>query len=351
VIVTAGKHLRHILYAIALMAAGGAISAEPRQRSAIRMQFGDGRVTIVAADARTADLLAEWSRIGMTEIAGSDRVPDRRITLNVSDQDEEETLRLIAGPGFGFAGYVRSQSVSGTSRFARVTLVAAGIAPRAQTASPTAPPEARYSYPMPEKTWLTLPLSTPAATSVATSGALALPDPEAVFEYSQPHQTRLPVLDGSFSAGVGQTTQSPPGPLLQDPESRFEYSPPARALEAGKEGQTQPPARTSTTAPAADSPAGDPEARFQYYTPAGAIRPQKSDETESTATGLLGVAAPSTTVPPPGDVPAEAGSVGSGRATLVRPQEPVATKPVTPARSGQPKSSSTGRAKKPPADK
>jgi hypothetical protein len=352
--VTARKHVRIILAAIALMATGGALSAEPRQSAAIRMQFGDGRVTIVASDVLTADLLAEWSHIGVTEIAGADRVPDRRVTLNISDQDEEETLRLIAGPGFGFAGYVRSTSIPGTSRFARVTLVAAGIAPRAQTrsSSPTGPPEARYSYPMPEKTWLPQPpVSAPAAASVATSGALAPPEPEAVFDYSQPRQASQPVQDGNFWTGVHRTTQPPPGPLLQDPESRFEYSTPVRVLEAQKELQEQPPVRTSTTAPAADPPAQDPEARFLYYTPAGARRPQKSDETGSAGTEPRGVAAPSTTVLPPGDVPAEVGSVEPESTALAGPLEPVASKPVTPARSGKAKASSTGRIKKPATDK
>jgi hypothetical protein len=348
--VIAGKRVRLIL-AIALMAAGGALSAEPRQRSAIRMQFADGRVTIIAEDARTSDLLAEWSRIGMTEIAGADRVPDRRITLNVSDQDEEETLRLLAGPGFGFAGYVRRQSVPATSRFVRVALVAAGIAPRAQTAPSTAPPEARYLYPLPEKTWLTSPLSTPAPTSVATSGAGALKDPEAVFGYSQPQQANLPIFDGNFSAGPAVTASPLPGLQLPDPESRFDYSTPVRVLDAQKERENQPPATMSTAAPVADSPAGDPETRFQYYIPTRATRPQKSDETGSAVVEPQGVAAPSTTVPAPGDVPAEAGSAGSESTIQAQPREPVASKPVTPARSGKPKASSTGRIKKPPTDK
>lgn len=210
----------------AFMASASVAAAEPRQGSSL-VSFAVGRVTVVATDARAADILAEWSRVGRTEILGLDRLSGRPLTLALKNVDESTAIEEILGSGYGFAGSIRTAPNGSLSRFTR--LVVGGS---------TAPPPVDSRRPALE--------------------------PESIFEYSQPRKAGPPSADGDLAAGLGATRDLPAGTPPSEPERTFQYFTPLRVQEA----LSRPQPVVVVPDPAAPAPVYmDPELKYQYYVP------------------------------------------------------------------------------------
>lgn len=186
----------------------------------LRVEFMDGRVTIVANDVRASDILVEWGHAGGTDVQGTDLLGGRRVSLNVQNADESQTLEQIVGPSIGTIAAMKSVPSIG-SRFARIILTT-GPRPVPPTASPDDPPEARYQYtPAPDVTatseivFSTLPSKSPSA-------APATDVPEAVFDYTA--QFKGASLPAPLPGAATPVTVP-----AADPETRFHYFTPDRA--------------------------------------------------------------------------------------------------------------------------
>lgn len=110
----------------AILAAVGvaAVAAPLLATGEIRISMDGGRVTVIATEARLADVLAEWTRVGATRFVGSEAIGEETITLHLVDADEEEAIRLLLHAAAGFVAASRPAGGSGASRFDRVTILA-----------------------------------------------------------------------------------------------------------------------------------------------------------------------------------------------------------------------------------
>jgi hypothetical protein len=218
--------VRSIFVSVVFLAAAAAATAEPRQ-GPILVSFADGHVTVVATDASAADILAEWGQVGKTEMIGLDKLSGRHLTLTLKGVDESAALEAILGSGSGFAASIKTVPDGTVSRFMRL-VVGASTAPARDD---------RTRQP---------------------------PDPESIYDYSQPSKAGPPAADGDLAAGLAATRDLPAGTPVSEPERTYEYFTPVRVTEA----LSRPQPVVIPRDPAAPAPVFvDPETRFQYYVP------------------------------------------------------------------------------------
>ncbi len=91
----------------------------------IELEFGGGRVTLIAADAALADVLALWARVGNTYIVGAEGIDGPPVTLHLVDVDEAEALNLLLRPLAGYMAARRRTPGAGASRYDRIKVLAA----------------------------------------------------------------------------------------------------------------------------------------------------------------------------------------------------------------------------------
>ncbi len=221
--------MRSIFVSAAFLAAAAVATAEPRQ-GPILVSFAGGYVTVVATDASAADILAEWGHVGKTEMIGLDRLSGRHLTLTLKGVDESAAIEEILGSGYGFAASLKTVHDGTASRFSR--LVVGG------STAPSPDDRARQA-----------------------------PDPESIYQYSQPTKAGPPSADGDLAAGLAATRDLPAGTPPSEPERTFQYFTPIRVTEA----LSRPQPVVIPRDPAAPVPVFvDPELRYQYYVPSKA---------------------------------------------------------------------------------
>lgn len=99
----------------------------------IAIEMEGGRVTLVATDARLADVLAEWSRVSGTRFVGAEALGGRSITLHLEDAPEAEAIRFLLRSAVGYVAAPRRPGGPGASRYDRITIMAARAASAAST--------------------------------------------------------------------------------------------------------------------------------------------------------------------------------------------------------------------------
>jgi hypothetical protein len=120
------------------------------QVKGVEIVFAGGRVSLAVEDATASQVLAEWSRTGKTEVIGAELAEKRRVTgVKLVDVSESEALEAILGPSFGFVEMVRAAE-PGLSTIRRLVIGEANP-PDEKPVDPSMPPEARYSYYVPDK--------------------------------------------------------------------------------------------------------------------------------------------------------------------------------------------------------
>ena len=83
-----------------------------------------GRVTLIATDARLADVLDEWARVGETRFVGAGEIGGEPVTLYLVDTPEVEAIRLLLRSAAGYVAAPRRAGASGASLYDRVTILA-----------------------------------------------------------------------------------------------------------------------------------------------------------------------------------------------------------------------------------
>jgi hypothetical protein len=116
-----------------LLALAGTASAQ-----SIKLEFANGLVNLKADNASVRAILAEWTRLGGTNIVNGDRVSGAPVTLELQGVQERYAMDLILR---GVAGYMiaaRETPGRGASRFDRVMILPTSTAPRTTTQTNTA---------------------------------------------------------------------------------------------------------------------------------------------------------------------------------------------------------------------
>jgi hypothetical protein len=81
----------------------------------VRVTFNDGLVSLTAADATAAQILAEWSRVGGTRIVNADRIAGPPLKLELTGVLEMDALEVLLRTTGGFIAAARSPGPSKNS--------------------------------------------------------------------------------------------------------------------------------------------------------------------------------------------------------------------------------------------
>ena len=135
--------------AAAALLLGVPARSDARQLKGVAITFARGRVSLAADGVPVSDVLAEWARVGKTEIIGAELVDKRLVTVKLSDVSEDGALEAILGPSYGFVEMIRRVE-PGLSIIRRL-VIGAAAPPEEKPVDPSVPPEARYSYYVPDK--------------------------------------------------------------------------------------------------------------------------------------------------------------------------------------------------------
>ncbi len=92
-------------------------------RAEVRFSVADGRVIIVAKDATVAEILAEWGRIGQTQIVNADQLPREPVTLELQNVGEADALAVLLRGAPAYLAQPRGAIDASGSLFARIVIV------------------------------------------------------------------------------------------------------------------------------------------------------------------------------------------------------------------------------------
>src|SRR5919198_2051911 len=126
--------------AIVWAAAGAPAFAE------VHLTLQNGRVSIVAKDATVRQILAEWARIGQTQIVNVDKIPGAPLTLELTNVPEAEALDVLLRSISGYIAAPRAVMAANVSQFDRIVVMPTTAPPRAPV-SASAPPQAMPQQP------------------------------------------------------------------------------------------------------------------------------------------------------------------------------------------------------------
>ena len=117
---------------------------------ALKLEFQNGTVNLVAQNVPARAILAEWARLGGTRIVNAERIAGAPLTLELTGVSERQALDIVLR---GVAGYMiaaREASGTGASRFDRIVILPTSTAPRQASApAPFGPPPAARPVPAP----------------------------------------------------------------------------------------------------------------------------------------------------------------------------------------------------------
>jgi hypothetical protein len=197
------------MIAAAALILGVPAMSEARQVQGVEMVFADGRVSLGVEKALVTDVLAEWSRIGKTEVFGAELVKERVVTgVKLEDVAEGEALEAILGKAFGFVEMVTSPE-RGLSTIRRI-VIGTALPPDMKPVDPSVAPEVRYAYLVPDKALLTPDYGKPEYVTLKDLP----PAPEIRYAYYAPEKAH-----GDFGKPVFETLDE----RWIIPERRFEY--------------------------------------------------------------------------------------------------------------------------------
>jgi len=117
-----------VLAALTVGLASTAVAGE------LTVKMSDGRVTVIAQDVPLRQILAEWARVGSTQMVGADKVVGGPISLQLIDVPEKEALDILLRTAAGYMTAPRPSAVPGASLYDRVIILATSRPPAGNTA-------------------------------------------------------------------------------------------------------------------------------------------------------------------------------------------------------------------------
>jgi len=126
-------------------------SAGSASGQALSLEFRDGRVTLTAENVPVSRILAEWTRLGGTQIVHGERIPGGPLTLQLVDTPERQALEILLRNAAGYMVLARdANSKGGASSFEKIMVLATTSRAPAAAALPQPPPQpAQFREPEP----------------------------------------------------------------------------------------------------------------------------------------------------------------------------------------------------------
>lgn len=213
----------------------------------VKIAFHDGQVSVDSNGAAPRTILAEWSKIGGTNIINGERVSGAPLTLKLVDVPESQALEIILRSVAGYMAAPRGNT-PGASRYDRILVlptstIQVAAAPVGRSAPSSAQPgqstgTQRFVPPRPAA----MPVEEPA--EVADQGEA--PPTEPVFSFPQPTQqnnyrtvqpVQLPTVTSDSPSVVG----SPPFGVVGAPVPGMIQQVPQPQQPAAPGRPTRPP--------------------------------------------------------------------------------------------------------------
>jgi hypothetical protein len=191
--------------------------AAPVWAQQVKIAFHDGQVSVETVGAPPRMILAEWSKIGGTNIVNAERVTGAPLTLKLVDVPEAQALEIILRSVAGYMAAPRGRT-PGVSLYDRILVL-----PTASTQVAASPTVARPNQPGPfgpANQRFVQPRPAPQPVEEAPD-VEEPPEPaqtEPVFTFPQPNQP-----NGYRSVPV----QPVPSPAMMTPETPAGAPPPA----------------------------------------------------------------------------------------------------------------------------
>jgi hypothetical protein len=126
-------------------------SAGTGSAQVLALEFHDGRVKLTAENVPVSRILAEWTRLGGTQIVNGERIPGPPLTLQLVDAPEQQALEILLRNAAGYMVLARDASSTGASSFAKImVLPTTSRAPAAAALPQPPPPPPQFREPEPE---------------------------------------------------------------------------------------------------------------------------------------------------------------------------------------------------------
>ena len=118
---------------------------------ALSLEFNDGRVKLTAENVPVSRILAEWARLGGTQIVNGERIPGAPVSLQLVDAPERQALDIVLRQAAGYMVLARDANSTGASSFAKImVLPTTARAPAAAALPQPPPPPPQFREPEPE---------------------------------------------------------------------------------------------------------------------------------------------------------------------------------------------------------
>jgi hypothetical protein len=121
----------------------------------VQLTLQNGRVSIVAKDATVRQILAEWARVGQTQILNVDKIPGAPLTLELTNVPEAEALDVLLRSISGYMAAPRAVMATNVSQFDRIVVMPTTAAPRPPVSASAAPPspmqQPQFQQPFPQQ--------------------------------------------------------------------------------------------------------------------------------------------------------------------------------------------------------
>lgn len=127
--------------------------ALPAGAGDLKLEFRDGRVTLLARDVSVRQILAEWAKVGGTQIVNLERVSGVPVTLQLEGVSERQALEAILRSVAGYVAAPRRPEHPGRSIYDRILVLAVSTPPavsaRPASSPPAFPPPREVTAPLP----------------------------------------------------------------------------------------------------------------------------------------------------------------------------------------------------------
>ena len=137
------KLFRCVVLAACVGSASAAVAGE------LKLSIANGRATLIATDVPARQILAEWARIGQTNIVNGDRIMGPNLTLQMIDRPEREVLDVVLRTVAGYVAAPRHEAVTTLSVYDRILILPTSQAPAYNPAALSTPTFQRPQMPMP----------------------------------------------------------------------------------------------------------------------------------------------------------------------------------------------------------
>jgi hypothetical protein len=114
-------------------------------RAEVKLSMDNGRVSITATNATAREILAEWARVGKTQIVNAERIAGAPMSIQLTNVYESQALDVIMRSVSAYIAAPRPEISASASRFDRIVILPTSTPPR-NVAAPAPPSFAQPQF-------------------------------------------------------------------------------------------------------------------------------------------------------------------------------------------------------------